>query len=82
MVLRSQVGKVADTAAFVEVFLWCSREAAVVEAAVDTQAEVLVQHLQVDEAAAGTVQVVGSGYYWGAVVVVVVESKAAPALGL
>ena len=81
MVLRSQVGKVADTAAFVEVFLWCSREAAVVEAAVDTQAEVLVQHLQVAEAAAGTVQLVESGHYWEAVVVVV-ESRAAPALGL
>lgn len=39
-----------------------------------------MQHLQVAEAAAGTVQVVGSGHYWGAVVVVV-ESKAASALG-
>ena len=75
--LRSQAGKAADTAVFVEACPQRSREAAV-----DTQAEVLVQHLQVDEAAAGTVQVVGSGYYWGAVVVVVVESKAAPALGL
>jgi hypothetical protein len=54
-----------------------------VKAAVDTQAEVLVQHLQVAEAAAGTVRVVESGHYWEAVVVVVVvESRAAPALGL
>ena len=55
------------------------------EAAVDTQAEVLVQHLQVAEVAVGTVQVVESGHYWEAVVVVVVvvvESRAAPALGL
>ena len=74
--LRSQAGKAADTAAFVGVFLWCSREAAV-----DTQAEVLVQHLQVAEAAAGTVQLVESGHHWEAVVVVV-ESRAAPALGL
>jgi len=42
---------------------------------------VLVQHLQVAEAAAGTVQLVESGHYWEAVAVVV-ESRAAPALGL
>lgn len=52
----------------------------VAEAAGDTQAEVSVQHSQIVELAAGTVQqVVGSEHYWEAVVVVV--SRAAAVLG-
>lgn len=52
----------------------------VAEAAGDIQAEALVQHSQLVGVAAGTVQeVVGSGHYWGAVVVVV--CRAAVVLG-
>lgn len=49
------------------------------EAAVDRHAEASMQHSQLAGVAAGIVQVVGSGHYWEAVVVV--ESRPAPVLG-
>jgi hypothetical protein len=51
-----------------------------VGSAVDTQAEVLLQHWQIVEEAAGTVQVVVSGHYWEVVEVVV--NRVALVLGL
>ena len=56
-----------------------SQPAGSVGSAVDTQAEVLEQHSQAVEVAAGTVQVVESGHCWEAVVVV--ERRTALVLG-